>query len=69
MQKSKKIPQNYPKMRLSDDMSDDMLVSEIDIHDVVISYGLLGVSPERFELSTLGLKERPQPNIRYKSPN
>ena len=58
MQKSKKIPQNYPKMRLSDDMSDDMLVSEIDINDLMVTYGLIGVSPERFELSTLGLKER-----------
>ena len=45
-------------MRLSDDMSDDMLVSEIDIHDLMVTYGLIGVSPERFELSTLGLKVR-----------
>ncbi len=50
-------------------LSDDMLVSEIDIHDLMVTYGLIGVSPERFELSTLGLKEGPQPNIRYKSPN
>ena len=48
-------------------MSYSMLVSEIDIHDLVISYGLIGVSPKRFELSTLGLKERIQPPNRYKS--